>query len=96
MCHKSIKYHLRRVVGNARLTYEELSTVLAQIEAELNSRPILPSSSDPNDYQALTPGHFLIGRPLTAVPKPDLLNIQINRLSRWELTTKIVQDIWQR
>ncbi|GFT33024.1 DUF5641 domain-containing protein [Trichonephila clavipes] len=57
-CVKFVKYHLRRVVGNARLTYEELSTALAQIEAVLKSRPISPLSSDPNDYQDLTPGHF--------------------------------------
>ncbi|GFV60705.1 integrase catalytic domain-containing protein [Trichonephila clavipes] len=74
-CAKSVKYHLRRVVGNARLTYEELSTVLAPIEAVFNSRPISPLSSDPNDYQALTQGHFLIGRSLTSIPELDLLNI---------------------
>jgi hypothetical protein len=95
-CVKSVKHHLRRVVENARLTYEELLTVLVQIEAVLNSRPISPLSSDPNDFQALTPGHFLIGRPLTAVPEPDLLDIKVNRLSRWQFTTKIVHDIWQR
>ncbi|GFW11344.1 uncharacterized protein TNCV_3808641 [Trichonephila clavipes] len=95
-CIKSVKYLLRRVVGNARLTYEEISTVLAQIEVVLISRPISPLSSDPNDYQALTPGHFLIGSPLTTIPEPDLLNLKINRLSRWQLTTKIVQGIWQR
>ncbi|GFW05424.1 integrase catalytic domain-containing protein [Trichonephila clavipes] len=58
LCVKSVKHHLRRVVGNTRLTYDELSIVLAQIEAVLNSRPILPLSSNPSDYQALTPGHF--------------------------------------
>ncbi|GFW54454.1 uncharacterized protein TNCV_1608181 [Trichonephila clavipes] len=64
-CVKSAKYDLRHVVGNARLTYDELSTVLAQIEAVLNSRPISPLSSETSDYQALTPRHILSGRPLT-------------------------------
>lgn len=30
---KSTKHHLRRVVGNATLTYEEMATLLTQIEA---------------------------------------------------------------
>lgn len=93
---KSVKYHLRRVVANAKVTYEELLTILVQIEAILNSRPISPMSADPNDLQALTPGHFLIGRPLTAIPEPGLLEVKENRLSRWQLTTKFVQGIWLR
>ncbi|XP_055622277.1 uncharacterized protein LOC129765865 [Toxorhynchites rutilus septentrionalis] len=63
---KSAKRHLKIITGNAKLTFEEFSTLLADIETILNSRPISPASSDPNDLQPLTPTHFIIGRPLTA------------------------------
>lgn len=58
-----MKYHLYRIVGKAHLTYEEMLTVLSEIEATLNSRPIAPLSEDPNDLNYLTPGHFLVGTP---------------------------------
>ncbi|XP_077262511.1 uncharacterized protein LOC143897575 [Temnothorax americanus] len=72
---KSTKYHLRRVAGNAILTFEELYTLLAQVEALLNSRPLTPMSSDPNDLIPLTPAYFLIGRTLTAPPDPTLTDV---------------------
>lgn len=37
---KRIKYHLKRVVGNINLTYEELMTVLTQIASIVNSNPL--------------------------------------------------------
>ena len=55
---KSVKHHLKRV-GEHILTFEELSIVLVEIEACLNSRPLGPLSSDLNDLPALTPSYFL-------------------------------------
>ena len=48
--------------GSYHLTYEELSTLLCQIEATINSRPLLPlGAHDEDELEALSPGHFLIG-----------------------------------
>lgn len=92
---KAMKYHLKRILGQSALTYEEFYTLLTQIEANLNSRPLSPMSSDPNDLNVLTPGHFVIGGPLNATPEPSLLNTPDNRLQRWQLIEKLNQDFWK-
>lgn len=66
------------------MTYDEFYTLLVQIEACLNSRPLTPLSTDPFDLSVLTPGHFLIGDSLSALPKPELSNLTNNLLSRWQ------------
>ncbi|XP_050303758.1 uncharacterized protein LOC126741403 [Anthonomus grandis grandis] len=93
---KSIKTHLVRVVGTQILTYEEFNTVIIQIEAVLNSRPLSPISSDPSDLLPLTPGHFLTLQPLTVLPDPDFTNTNINRLTRWQLLLRLHRDFWRR
>lgn len=92
---KSCKFHLKRVIGNANLTYEELSTVLIQIEAVLNSRPLTPMSSDPNDFSPLTPAHFLIGRPLIA-PASNLTARNTSYLNRYERVEQMREHFWKR
>ena len=80
---KSAKTHLRRVVGDVKLTFEELSTVLAQIEACLNSRPLVPVNvPDDDSIEVITPGHFLIGRPLCALPDPAFSYRSVSLLKR--------------
>lgn len=93
---KSTKHHLKRVIGNANLTFEELNTLLIQVEAILNSRPLFPISSDPNDLYPLTPAHFLVGKILTSVPDPDVRQISENRLSRYQRVQQLVQHFWSR
>ncbi|CAG9135942.1 unnamed protein product [Plutella xylostella] len=81
---KSVKHHLRRVLALAHVTYEEMITCLNQIEAILNSRPLTPLSSDPSDLSFLSPSHFLIGRPLTSVPYPQVSDCNVHRLDRFQ------------
>ncbi|GFU13298.1 pro-Pol polyprotein [Trichonephila clavipes] len=92
---KAFKFHLKRVVGNAHLTLEEFITILCEIEAVLNSRPLTPLTSNFDDFETLTPGHFLVGRPLTSIVEPQITNINENQLSRWERVKKITQHIYK-
>lgn len=93
---KRAKYHLRRVIGDATLTFEELATVLTSVEACLNSRPLCRLSDDNTDNRALTPAHFLIGEPIIAPLTRDWTTTPENRLKRWKLLEKFGQDFWKR
>ncbi|XP_065082920.1 uncharacterized protein LOC135705238 [Ochlerotatus camptorhynchus] len=93
---KSFKSHFKRTIGSRTLLHDEMQTVVVQVEAILNSRPLTPISNDPTDFEALTPGHFLVQRPLTAVPEPDLSHIPENRLSLLQKSQDFVQQIWKK
>ena len=56
---------------NVKLTFEELATVLIQIEACLNTRPLASIPCGEDGIDALKPGYFLIGCPLEALPDPS-------------------------
>lgn len=93
---RPVLIHLHRVLGNATLTYEYLYTTLVQIESILNSRPLSPLSTDPNDFLPLTPAHFLIGKTLTCIPDQDLQNLPVNRLNKVQYTQVLMQHFWKR
>ncbi|XP_018376357.1 PREDICTED: uncharacterized protein LOC108769714 [Trachymyrmex cornetzi] len=93
---KIFKHHFKRVVGDTLFTLEEFNTFTIEIEGILNSRPISALSSDPNDLSALTPAHFLIGKPLNNLPELDLSSVPANRLSTWQHIQKVRQDFWSR
>ncbi|XP_030753188.1 uncharacterized protein LOC115880190 [Sitophilus oryzae] len=92
----STKYHLKRLIGTSNFTLEEFTTILQQIEAILNSRPLCALSNDPSDLNSLTPGHFLIGTSLTAFPEKNLSALPQNRLSFWKQSARIQQVFWKR
>jgi hypothetical protein len=92
---KSVKYHLRRTLGANIATYEELSTLLSEVEACLNSRPLCSLSNDPHSV-FLSPGHFLIGQPLTQLPSIDYTSMKPNRLQRWQSLQQQLQNFWKR
>nr|XP_031836775.1 uncharacterized protein LOC116428802 [Nomia melanderi] len=93
---KAFKKHLKGTIGEALFTYEQLNSIIIEIEAILNSRPLTPLSSDPNDYIALTPAHFLIGDSLQTLPEYEWTDVHTNRLSLWQHTQRVKQHFWSR
>ncbi|XP_049286210.1 uncharacterized protein LOC125765292 [Anopheles funestus] len=93
---KSAKRTLFKVLGCRQLTFQEMATVLVQIETQMNSRPLTPLSDDPEELDVLTPGHFLIGQPILALPDVDRCEVPSNRLTGYEQLQQLVQHHWRR
>ena len=58
---RSVKLSLRKSLGRSLLSYEELETVICQVESIINCRPLTYVSSD-NLEETLTPFHLMFGR----------------------------------
>ena len=84
-------------MGAQRLTYEELHTNICQVECCLNSRPLFPLFSHSEDgIEVLTPGHFLVSRPLQYLPDHDHTSINLPLLKRWSLCQALSQHFRKR
>ena len=86
---KSTKRCLRKVVGRAKFSYDEMHTAIVEIEATVNSRPL--SYIHPDDIeQPLTPLHPLVGRRLLSLPD-HLTYFEPENDEDFELTTESLQ-----
>lgn len=92
---KLFKHHLKRVLGNIRICFEDFNTLIIEIEAVINSRPLWSIPTRPDEYDALTPGHFLVFKPLLTLPEPSTSEIQINRLSQYQYLQRLLSDFWK-
>ncbi len=96
---RCMKTLLKKIVKPHPLRVDEFYTILTEVEATLNSRPLAPLHVDghPEDI-VLTPGHFLIQRPLKAPPLPQELSktTTTSHLRRWTLVQHLNQTLWDR
>ena len=70
---------VRKTLGNARLSFDELSTLLTEIECTLNSRPLTYEYNEVGE-EVLTPSHLIYGRQIKTLPDEimepdDTLNV---------------------
>ena len=90
---------LRKVLGRARLTFDELRTVLVEVEANLNTRP-LTYQYDEVSAEVLTPSHLMHGRRITSLPdghgdKGESSN-RSNSIARFKYLSTILEHFWNR
>ena len=62
------KSAIKKVLGRAHISLQVLQTIVVEVEALLNDRPLTYVSHDPEDPEPLTPSHLLSGRRITSLP----------------------------
>ncbi|XP_037502495.1 uncharacterized protein LOC119376894 [Rhipicephalus sanguineus] len=97
---RSVKVALRKVLGRSSLNFEELTTVLYEVEAVINSRPLTFTYEDAREPEPLSPAHFLVGRKLTTLP-PHHLPAEIpggdaHLSRRWKYRSAMAEGFWRR
>ena len=97
-----VKRRLKKMIRNTSLNAIELQTILTEIEATLNSRPLTYPYTDINDGPPLTPSHFLCGHRLLTLPDTEEDSNYIPQESAKDLTRrakyhqKIMQAFWKQ
>jgi len=72
-----VKNLMKRMLGNARLNYEQLRTCLSQVENVINERPLTVVSEDLNDLIPLTPVMFMRGIRSAAFPEGQIVQVSL-------------------
>ena len=97
---RCVKRCLKKILKSAKLTYEELLTVVVEIECVLNSRPLTYVSSE-DRVESLTPSHLLTGRRLLSIPNESILaeekSSDVEILTRRQrYVTSLLSHFWNR
>jgi len=74
-----VKDLLKRMLGNARLNYDQLRTSLSHVENLINERPLTAVTEDPGDLIPLTPAMFLRGLRVGTFPESQQLEVDLRR-----------------
>ncbi|XP_074032901.1 uncharacterized protein [Leptinotarsa decemlineata] len=93
---KSIKKNVSEVLTTRYPQEYVLRTVFAEVENILNSRPLTHVPNDPDDMEALTPNHFLIGTCYSALPCAETDERDLCLLNKWKAAQKLTDLFWQR
>ena len=96
---KLVKRCLKKVIGNAHITYEELETVVIEIEGVLNSRPLAYLYDDISE-EPLTPSTLVIGHRLLTQSQfqnvTDLESSKTSLVKRSKYLKQLLQHFWSR
>lgn len=93
---RMVRKVLLSVLHQQVLDDEGLCTILSEVEAILNNRPITTMSSDPHDLEALTPNHVLLLKSKPVLPPGIFQKSDMYLRRRWKQAQYIADLFWKR
>ena len=93
---RQLKEPLRKVLGRAFLNYTEMLTVLTDIEALINSRPLTYIGDDIRDRRVITPALLAIGRDLESPPDNLPKKAEVSLSERYRYQQRLQNHFWSR
>ncbi len=93
---RSVKSALYTVLGTQSVPEEVLMTVLLEVEAILNSKPLGYVSSDVADVDPVTPSSLLMGRPEGSLPQVIYPESEMLSRRRWRHSQILADRFWSR
>ena len=93
---RSVRKVLNSILKTQNLDEECLHTVLCEVEAIINSRPITKASTDPNDLEALTPNHLLLLKSKPSLPPGVFQREDMYVRRRWRQVQYMSDLFWKR
>lgn len=91
---RSIKMALRTALGSETVSEEVLQTVLIEVEAILNSKPLGYVSADLADLDPVTPNCLLMGRPDGSLPQVVYPESDLLTKWRWRHSQILADRFW--
>ena len=93
------KRSLRKTLGRSKMSDKELVTIIAEIEAILNSRPLTYVDADINSGCALTPSHFFslnqkTGCPPVNIEDINLIDSSTKLIEAWKKGQNRLDNFW--
>lgn len=93
---RSVKAALSTTIGAQSVPEEVLRTVLIEVEAILNSKPLGYVSSNISDVDPITPNHLLMGRPSGSFPQVVYQDSERLSRRRWRQSQILVDHFWAK
>ena len=93
---RSVKIPLQTILKDRTLTDLQLATVFTEAESLVNSRPLTAISENPNDLEALTPNHFILGHGSPNLPFNAVYDTDKCSRKRWKEVQFLTQHFWRR